>query len=153
MENRHIAQIHFLSLRSPQIINPLTNTHMIIQLENSGGNVLAVEIVDGYTESDEKLFQKLFQERINEGHEHINILVKLDELKISNVNTKAFFKDILFDIRNYKKMGNIAIVAQSGVIKALVPIDNFFFKLANKGFQERYFDVSKMEDAKAFVHG
>ena len=49
-------------------------------------------------------------------------------------------------------MGHIAVVAHSNVLKALVPIDNLFFERASKGRHERYFDVSQLDDAFAFVN-
>ena len=48
-------------------------------------------------------------------------------MKVSHSETKAFFEDTLWAIRNYKKLGHLAIVAHSNIIKALVPIDNLFF--------------------------
>ena len=33
----------------------------------------------------------------------------------------------------------------------MVPIDNLFFQRASKGRLERYFDVSQLEEAFAFV--
>ncbi|SDE45242.1 SpoIIAA-like [Pricia antarctica] len=125
---------------------------MIEQLEKFKKNVLAIEVIDGFSETDEKLCQKFFEEKIEEGFEQINLLVKLDEMKISKSSSKAFFEDTLWTLRNYKKLGHLAIVAHSNILKALVPIDNLFFARASKGRQERYFDVAQMEEAMAFVN-
>ncbi len=65
---------------------------------------------------------------MNEGHDHGNVLIKLDEMKLSKSSTKALLEDIIWVLRNYKKMGNLAILAHSNIVKALVPIDNFFFE-------------------------
>ena len=81
----------------------------------------------------------------------VNVLVKLDELKISHSSVKAFMEDIIWALRNYKQIGHLAIVAHSNVLKALVPIDNLFFQRASKGRYERYFDVSQMDEAMRFV--
>jgi len=126
---------------------------MIIQLETNELPVLMIEVVDGLTESDEQLCQKLFLAKLEEGHENVHMLVKLDEAKLTHSSAKAFFEDLLFVIRQYKKMGNIAVVAHSRMLKTLVPIDNFFFERASQGYQERYFDASQMDEAKAFVLG
>jgi phosphosulfolactate synthase (CoM biosynthesis protein A) len=115
-------------------------------------NILAIEVIDGFTETDEKLCQKFFKEKIDQGFQQINVLVKLDEMKISKSSTKAFFEDIIWSIRHYKNLGHLAIVAHSNIVKALVPIDNVFFERASKGKQERYFDVSDMDEAMAFVY-
>jgi hypothetical protein len=125
---------------------------MLKQIVLSDKNFLAIDIVDGFTEPDEKLCKKLFKEKIDQGFEQVNLLVKLDEMKISKSGTKAFFEDIIWEIRNYKKLGHLAVVAHSNVVKALLPIDNVFFARASKGRQERYFDVSQMEEAITFVN-
>ncbi|MDG3582980.1 MULTISPECIES: STAS/SEC14 domain-containing protein [Galbibacter] len=125
---------------------------MIAQIKTFDTNVLAIEVFDGFTEEDEKICQKLFNEKIDEGFKKVNVLIKLDEAKMSQSSTKAFFEDMVWALRNYKKMGHIAIVAHSNVIKALVPIDNLFFKRAGEGSYERYFDVSQLEEAFMFVN-
>lgn len=124
---------------------------MIEQIQTFKGNTLAIEVIDGFTENDEKLCQKLFNEKIEQGFEQVNVLVKLDELKISHSSTKAFMEDIIWTLRNYKKMGHLAIVAHSKILKALIPIDNLFFERSNKGRYERYFDVSQLDEAMKFV--
>ena len=125
---------------------------MIEQIKTfPGQNILALEVIDGFTQTDEALCQKLFNEKLKEGFNQINVLVKLDEMKISNTSVKAFFEDILWSLRHYKKLGHLAIVAHSNIVKALVPIDNVFFARASKGRLERYFDSSQMEEAMAFI--
>jgi len=125
---------------------------MIEQLNKYNNNVLAITIIDGFTKTDEELAQKLFKEKIDKGFNSINLLIKLDELKISKSSIKAFFEDSLWALRNYKKMGHIAVVAHSKIIKAGVPIDKLFFDRASKGRLERYFDVSQMDEALKFVN-
>ena len=124
---------------------------MIEKIKTFNGNTLAVEVIDGFTETDEKICQKFFQEKLDEGHEQVHVLVKLDEFKINKSSIKAFMEDIIWSLRNYKKMGHLAIVAHSNTLKALVPIDNLFFKRASKGRYERYFDISQLEEAMDFV--
>ncbi|EAZ83194.1 SpoIIAA family protein [Algoriphagus machipongonensis] len=124
---------------------------MVEQLKTYPKGVLAIEIIDGFTETDEKILQKLFESKKEQGFDPINILIKLDELKISKSSIKTFFEDIIYTLRNYKLMGHIAIVAHSKILKALVPIDNLFFERASKGREERYFDISKLDDAFEFV--
>lgn len=125
---------------------------MIEQLKTSKGNVLAIEVIDGFTETDEKLCQKFFQQKLDEGFNQVNVLVKLDELKVSHSSVRAFMEDSIWALRNYKNIGHLAIVAHSKVLKALVPIDNLFFERASKGRLERYFDISQIEEAFAFVN-
>lgn len=125
---------------------------MVEQLEVFDNNVLALTVIDGFTEEDEKICQKFFNKKMEQGFETVNVLVKLDELKISHSSAKAFFEDTVWALRNYRKLGHLAIVAHSKVLKALVPIDNLFFERASKGRQKRYFDVSQMEEAMDFVN-
>jgi len=124
---------------------------MIEQIKTFEGNVLAIEVIDGFTETDEKLCQKFFEEKMEQGFDTVNVLVKLDEMKLSHTSTKAFMEDTIWALRNYKKLGHLAIVAHSKILKALVPLDNLFFQRASKGRLERYFDVSQMDEATAFV--
>lgn len=125
---------------------------MIEQIQKFNTNTLAFEIIGGFDETDEKLAQKLFQEKLNEGFDHVNVIFRLDEMKLSQTSTKAFMEDIIWAIRNFKHIGNIAIVAHSKILKALVPIDNFFFERLQNGYEERYFDVSQLDKAIAFVN-
>ena len=124
---------------------------MIEKIKTFEDNRLAIEVIDGFTEEDEKLCQKFFNQKIELGYAKINILVKLDEMKISNSSVKAFMEDVIWALRNYKKLGHLAIVAHSNTLKALVPIDNLFFERASKGRLERYFDVSQIDDAFKFI--
>ncbi len=124
---------------------------MLEKLKIYKGNTLAIEVIDGFTKTDEAFCKKFFNAKLDEGFDQVNVLVKFDELKISHSRTKAFFEDTLWAIRNYKKLGHLAIVAHSNVLKALVPIDNVFFARASKGRQERYFDISQIDEALAFV--
>ena len=124
---------------------------MIEQIKTFEDNILAIEVIDGFDETDEKLCQKFFDEKLEKGFATVNVLVKLDELKMAHSSTKAFMEDIIWTLRNYKKLGHLAIVAHSKILKALVPIDNLFFQRASKGRLERYFDVSQMDEAMAFI--
>lgn len=123
---------------------------MLEQLKTSDNNVLAFEVIDGFSEEDLKLAQKLFEEK-REHFDQVNILVKCDALKMSQTSIKAFFENSLYALRHYKQLGHLAIVAHSNVLKALVPIDNLFFERASKGRHERYFDISQIDEAFAFV--
>ncbi|MTI40884.1 STAS/SEC14 domain-containing protein [Fulvivirga lutimaris] len=124
---------------------------MIEQIETFEGNSLAIEVIDGFSETDEKLAQKFFNKKIEAGYDHVNVLVKLDEMKISHTSVKAFMEDMIWVIRNFKHLGNLAIVAHSNILKAMVPIDNFFFERLQKGYEERYFDISQMDKAMEFI--
>jgi len=124
---------------------------MIEQIKTYDNNVMAVEVIDGFTETDDQFCQKLFEEKRVQGFDQINLLIKLDEMKISKTSIKAFFEDSIWALRNYTHLGHLALVAHSKVLKALVPIDNLFFERASKGRLERYFDISQLDEAFEFV--
>ena len=124
---------------------------MLEQIKTFDSNTVAFEIIDSFTETDEKLAQKLFKEKLDSGFQTVNILVKIDQYKISQTEAKAFFEDIIFVIRKFKNIGNLAIVGHSKILKAFVPVDNFFFERIKKGKKELYFDVSQLEEAIEFV--
>lgn len=124
---------------------------MIEQIKTFEGNAIAVEAIASFTETDMKLVHKFFEEKIAKGHEHINVLIKLDELKINQINTKKFMEHIVWVIRNLEHVGNIAIVAHSNILKALIPMDNFFFERLKKGYEERYFDCAHLDKALKFI--
>ncbi|MBL4592494.1 MAG: STAS/SEC14 domain-containing protein [Flavobacteriales bacterium] len=125
---------------------------MIEQLKISEKNVLAIEVIDAFTETDERYCQKLFEQKREQGFEQVNVLVKLDEIKISKTSIKVFFEDMVWVLRNYKHLGHLAIVAHSNILKVLVPIDNLFFARASKEREERYFDISQIEETFNFVN-
>ena len=124
---------------------------MIKQIKIFDSNVLAFEITVGFTEADEKLAQKLFKEKLDLGFQKVNILMKVDGYIISQTEYKAFLEDIIFVFRKFKNLGNLAIVGHSKILKTLVPIDNLFFESLKSGEKERYFDVSKLDEAFKFV--
>jgi hypothetical protein len=124
---------------------------MIEQIKIFKGNAIAVEAIESFTETDMKLVHKFFEEKLTKGYEHINVLIKLDELKINQINTKSFMEHIVWVIRNLEHVGNIAIVAHSNILKALIPLDNFFFERLKKGYEERYFDNLHIDKALKFI--
>ena len=58
---------------------------------------------------------------------------------------------MIWVIRNLKNVGNLAIVAHSNILKAMIPLDNLFFERLKEGFEERYFDASHLDKALHFV--
>lgn len=123
---------------------------MLEQLKIYDGNVLAFNVVGGFSQTDMELAQQLFEKKL-EQFEQVNILIKCDEFKMSQTALKTFFEDTLYALRHYRQMGHLAIVAHSKILKVLVPIDNWFFERASQGRHERYFDISQLNEAFAFV--
>jgi hypothetical protein len=125
---------------------------MIEQIKKFDNNVIALSMIDAFTKEDVKSCTKLFQEKLAKGFKQVNLLIKVDELKVSESSTKAFFEEIIIILRNYKELKNLAIVGHSKILKAYIPIDNFFFERLSKGSEERYFDISQMDAAIKFVN-
>lgn len=113
---------------------------------------LAITVIDSFTENDETMCQKWMEEKLAKGFDQVNILIKIDEMRISGSSAKAFLEDGLYILRKYKSMGHIAVLAHSKILKALIPIDNLFFERASKGRQERYFDISQLDEAFEFLN-
>ena len=124
---------------------------MIEQLKVYDTSVMALEIVEGFTEVDYELVEKWANAKREQGFTKMNLLLKLDKLTISDTSLKAFLDQTLKLMKNFKQIGRIAVVAQSKILKKVVPIENFFLQTFSKGSEERYFDVEEIEKAFAFV--
>ena len=125
---------------------------MIEQLKTFENNVLAFEVIDAFTETDEKLARKLFNEKLAQGYDKVNVLIKFDEYKVLKTEFKAFFEDLAFIIKKFDKLGRLAFVGHSKLMEALVPVDNMFFKNKTEDREERYFDVSEIDNAYKFIN-
>ena len=51
-------------------------------LDGGSGNVMGIEIVEEYTKEDVTQLQKMFEELVAAGHDRINLLCKIDQLKL-----------------------------------------------------------------------
>lgn len=125
---------------------------MVEQIRTFEPPPLAITVIDSFTENDETMCQKWMEEKLAKGFDQVNILIKIDEMRISGSSAKAFLEDGLYILRKYKSMGHIAVLAHSKILKALIPIDNLFFERASKGRQERYFDISQLDEAFEFLN-
>ena len=124
---------------------------MIEQIKTFETNAVALEVIGGFSETDEKFAQKLIQEKLDAGFDIVNILVKVDEYKIMNTEAKAIFEDLSFLFKKIKNIGNIAIVTHSKVLKVLVSIDNVIYKSIKNCKSEKYFDVEQLDEALEFI--
>ena len=125
---------------------------MIEQLKTFENNALAFEVIDGFTETDEKFFKKMFNKKLDEGYDSINILIKFDEYKVTKTEFKSFFEEMVFIIKKMDKLGHLAYVGNSKLMEALIPVDNMFFKNKSKGREEKYFDISDIDKAYQFIN-
>ncbi|MBW2049511.1 MAG: STAS/SEC14 domain-containing protein [Deltaproteobacteria bacterium] len=120
-------------------------------LDGSEGNVLGVEVMDEYTKADVEALKKIFDEKIAEGHDRINFLMKIDKLKLSKIHLNAFIDDSMYALKNLDKLRHIAVVGDSKIEKVLVELDNKLFQNKKRELIEKYFDVADLYKAWAFV--
>ncbi|MBW1735020.1 MAG: STAS/SEC14 domain-containing protein [Deltaproteobacteria bacterium] len=120
-------------------------------LDGSEGNVLGVEVMDEYTKADVEALKKIFDEKIAEGHDRINFLMKIDKLKLSKIHLNAFIDDSMYALKNLDKLRHIAVVGDSKIEKVLVELDNKLFQNKKRELIEKYFDVADLDKAWAFV--
>lgn len=125
---------------------------MLTQIKSFKGNALAFDLVAPYTEADNGLIEKLFEEKLNEGYPHVNLLIKVKDLSIMrHMDLKAFFEGEVWGFRHFGKIGRCAVVADSKLIGAAVKIESKVLRLANKAFEERYFDTADLDAALKFI--
>ncbi len=124
---------------------------MIQILKTKRKYALAVNVVEGFTEEDERYCEELFEKKLKK-HERVNLLIKVDELKLRGSSVTAFWKDLKWILKNYKKIGHLAIVAHSKILKAWIKLDNLIFRNLKAGRHELYFDTSEMNLAMDFIN-
>lgn len=125
---------------------------MIKQIKTFNGNALALELTDAFTELDAQMIEQLFEEKLNSGYSHVNLLIKVENLSVlKHMSLKAFLEGELWGIRHFGKIGRCAVVAHSDIIKSVVKVENKVLQLVNAAFEERYFDTTQLEEALQFV--
>jgi hypothetical protein len=127
---------------------------MLQQIKTFKGNALAVELTDKFTEADEKLLVQLFEEKLQDGNTHVNLLFKVKDMASAfrHIELKALLEGELWGFKHFSKIGRCAVVAHSGVIKTAVKIENKALHLANSALDERYFDAEQLDEALEFVN-
>lgn len=125
---------------------------MIQQIEAFDGKALAIEIIEGFTKEDEALIEKFIQEKIAGGNRSVNLLLKLDEAKISKSEIKAFVNETKFLVKHLDSIDRIAVVGNSVILDELVTIDSLFYKLIKQTGEEKYYDVGQLDEAMDFIN-
>lgn len=151
MKKHPLIGVFFFVFKLTTLRYLLNQKIMVEQIKKIDGNAIAFEVIDSFTVTDVELAQKLIEQKISQGHSVIHLLIKIDQLKITHIGLKAALKDLLYVLKHIKQFGNLAIVANSNTLKTLVKMDNLFYNKINKGFEERYFDVSEIEEAYTFI--
>ena len=124
---------------------------MLKQIKTFKGNALALELGETFTEADVRLIKQLFEEKLNKGYKHVNLLIKVQDLSVlKHMNLKAFLDGELWGFRHFGKIGRCAVVAHSNSIKTVVKIENKVLHLVNT-FEEKYFDTAQLDEALKFI--
>ena len=125
---------------------------MINQIKKFKKNALALEIQETFTEADALLIELLFQEKLNEGYKHVNILIKVKDMSVlKDMNLISFLQGELWGIRHLGKIGRCAVVSHSGFMESVVKIENKVLQLFNSALEEKYFDHTQLDEALKFI--
>lgn len=120
-------------------------------LEGSKGNVLGVEVIGGYKKEDIEALKKICDDKLSEGHDKLNFLMKIDQLDFGKSELKAFYEDAKYALGHMKNLRHIAVVGHSKLERVLVELDNLLLGSPKKELIEKYFDVAEMDQAWEFV--
>ena len=120
-------------------------------LEGSEGNVVGVEISGEYTKEDVEELEKIFEGKVAEGHDRLNLLFKIDNLDIGKIHLNAFIEDSKYALKHMDQMRHLAIVGDSKLEKVLIELDNKLFGKKKGELIEKYFDVADIDKAWEFV--
>ena len=120
-------------------------------LEGSEGNVLGIEVIGGYMKEDIEELKKIFDDKLAEGHDKLNFLMKIDQLEFSKSDFRAFYEDCKYALQHIKNLRHIAVVGHSKLEKFLIELDNMLLGSVKKELIEKYFDVADMDKAWEFV--
>lgn len=126
---------------------------MLTILEESKDDVLGIAITGGYTKPDVVAFEKAFEAVLAKGYAKVHVLVRIDAVSYTESAFGAFVEDCRYALAHLRQIGRIAVVGTSTVEKYLVQADNFLFGKPDEGLVEKYFDLSQLDAAWAFVRG
>jgi len=120
-------------------------------LDGSEGNVVGVEISSEYTKEDVEELEKIFEGKVAEGYDRLNLLFKIDDLDIGKIHLNAFIEDSRYALKHMDQMRHLAIVGDSKLEKVLVELDNKLFGKKREELIEKYFNVADIDRAWEFV--
>ena len=120
-------------------------------LEGSEGNVVGVEISGEYTKEDVEELEKIFEGKVAEGYDRLNLLFKIDNLNIGKIHLNAFIEDSKYALKHMDQMRHLAIVGDSKLEKVLIELDNKLFGKKKEELIEKYFNVADIDKAWEFI--
>ena len=125
---------------------------MLTQIKQFKGNALALELTDSWTVADQQFMAQLFDEKLNEGYQHINLLFKVNDMSVfKHMDLKAFMEGEIWACKHFLQIGKCAVVAHSNFVKEVVKLEGKALHLVNKALEERYFEVEELEEAMKFI--
>ncbi|MBL7225952.1 MAG: STAS/SEC14 domain-containing protein [Desulfobacteraceae bacterium] len=120
-------------------------------LEGSEGNVVGVEISGEYTKEDVEELEKIFEGKVAEGYDRLNLLFKIDNLDIGKIHLNAFIEDSKYALKHMDQMRHLAVVGDSKLEKVLIELDNKLFGKKKEELIEKYFNVADIDKAWEFI--
>lgn len=126
---------------------------MLKFLDGSGSKALGAEISGGYKKEDLEAIKQAFEKQLEQGEDKVNILIKVDGMKVAETEFKAFWGGAHYALSNLDKLGHIAVVGHSAVEKVIVKLDNMILGNKKAGREQKYFDVADIDQAWDFVNG
>lgn len=125
---------------------------MVRQIKKFEKNALALELLETFTEADALLIEQLFEEKLEAGYAHVNILIKVKDMSVlKHVDLKGFLQGELWGIKHFDKIGCCAVVAHSGFMESVVKLENKALHFFNHALEERYFDEAQLDEALNFI--
>ncbi|MDN3692415.1 STAS/SEC14 domain-containing protein [Chryseobacterium tructae] len=125
---------------------------MINEIKKCKDNAIALEIMGAFTEEDALFIEQHFDEKLNKGYQHVNILIKVKDMSvIKDMKLKGFFEGELWGIKHFGKIGRCAVVSHSNFMKSVISIENEVLHLFNPALEEKYFDETELEEALQFI--
>jgi len=125
---------------------------MMNQIKEFKSNAIALELLGAFTEADALLIEQLFEEKLNEGYKHVNILIKVKDMSVlKDMKLKGFFEGELWGIKHFEKIGRCAVVSHSNFMKSVVNIESKVLHLFNSALEEKYFDETELDEALKFI--
>ena len=120
-------------------------------LDGSEGDILGVEVIGGYVKKDIEELKKICDNKLSEGHDKLNFLIKIDQLDFGKSELGAFYEDARYALSHINNLRHIAVVGHSKLEKLLIELDNRLLGNVQKELIEKYFDVADLDKAWDFV--
>lgn len=125
---------------------------MVNQIKQFKENALALELLGTFTQADALLIENLFEEKLNKGYKHVNILIKVKDMSmLKDMNLKGFFQGEIWGIKHFGKIGRCAVVSHSDFMESVVKIESKILHLFNSALEEKYFDQTQLDEALKFI--